>query len=237
MGFVNKVLSIFVIVVFIFSNVCFAYEAPASNLIKADITSKRIPAGRVLKIKFYDKVSTSIAKQGDLFNAVITEDQMVDNNIILPAGTIIRGTVSKITPSRLVSRGAELYVTFDHIVTPTGRQVAIGAGLCNLSNLSINGGITTGRNYFTEVHDDYSDCVLRTKKATAWGKDLGSKFWNGYPKYAIAPVSGISGGVFNGVIFVGNIIGNLCRKGSDVTIDQENAYSVILTQPLDIPVN
>ena len=101
--------------------------AADNRTIKADIQSIRIPEGTYLKLELIDPISTKIGNTGDEFNAMLKEDQIVNNTVVLPAGSVFRGTVNKIIPAKSLSRSAILYVTFDHVVTTTGRQIPVTA--------------------------------------------------------------------------------------------------------------
>ena len=122
----------------------FGIEAQAADnnrTMKADIQAIRIPAGTTMQLELIEGVSTKVVSVGDEFSAMLKEDKLVNGQIALPAGSVIRGTIDKITPTKRLSRSAIVYMTFDHVVTPTGRQIPINAGLYNYPELTIDGGI------------------------------------------------------------------------------------------------
>ena len=108
---------------------------------KANAKTARIPAGTRLSLELLQTVDTMACVEGDSFNMMLLGDQKVDNKVILPAGSVIRGCVQKVKPSKRLSRGAVLYLDFDHVVTPTGRQLPISLSVYNLKTVTYDGGI------------------------------------------------------------------------------------------------
>lgn len=104
---------------------CIASTAAFAGAFKADARTKRIPAGTVFELEFLQPVSTFSGCEGDSFVATLKNELSSDTNIILPAGSVVRGSVSKVNTAKRFSRGAKLYLDFDHVVTPNGRQIPL----------------------------------------------------------------------------------------------------------------
>ena len=104
----------------IFAIILFTGMALAAPF-EADARTKRIPAGTTLSLQLLSSIDTRKNSAGDYFNAVLLTEQVSGSNVILPSGSVVRGSVSDIKPSKYFSRGATLYLDFDHVVTPTGR--------------------------------------------------------------------------------------------------------------------
>ena len=100
-------------------------EAASSKMLKADVQSIRIPKGTTLQLQLIDPISTRTGNVGGEFNSMLVNDQIVDSKVALPAGSIFRGTITKIVKPKLLSRSAIVYINFDHVVSPTGRQVPV----------------------------------------------------------------------------------------------------------------
>jgi hypothetical protein len=64
------------------------------------------------------------AKAGDEITARTSEDLYVDDNKVLPEGTVFHGSVSKILPARRLARPGSLEISFDSFTTPDGRKFA-----------------------------------------------------------------------------------------------------------------
>lgn len=99
-----------------------------------------VPQGTNIKLKLAQVPTTGMKLMdrdlnGDLFPAELgqeitaktTEDIFVDDNKVIPEGTIFHGTVSKILPPRRLSREGSLSISFDHLTTPDGRLFKFNA--------------------------------------------------------------------------------------------------------------
>lgn len=204
---------------------------------RADAQTKRIPAGTKLKLQLLDPLNTIAKNPGDSFNAMLMEDQKsTDSNVILPAGSIVRGCVSKIKPIRRLSRGAVIYLDFDHVVTPNGRQLPLTLSVYNRVDLTDDGGIYGSKGYLEAVKKNWQTTVEITKNATQFGKDIGSDAFTG-ANYITTPVCAVGGAFGGGVYFVGDSVIDLFRKGEDVILNQGTVLDVMLTNPIDVPIN
>ena len=199
--------------------------------LEAQVESHRIPAGTVLKLKTYNAVSTNTSAVDDQFDGMLVEDKKIGKEIVLPQGTLFRGRVTGITHKKMLSRSAVLYLTFDEVVTPTGKQIPLSCGLCGLS-MNLQGGITDNGNYKTAIQQNWNTAVNITKSATQWGWDI-----NNPSKYVLAPLGAIGGATCSTVYFLGDAVVDVFKKGSDVYMHQDNEISVVLTKPLDIPIH
>lgn len=210
---------------------CYAATA-ASKLMKADVQAIRIPAGTTMELEFMTIVSSVDGSVGDEFSAMLKEDKIVNGQIALPAGSVIRGTISRLEPSKRLSRCAKLYLSFDHVVDPTGRQIPLSAGMYNYAELTIDGGIYKGGNYGYALKQNWKNTKNLFNKTVNWGKGTGDNM-----QYVCVPLGAV-GGVFGGAAYyVGDSVADLFRKGENVTLEQGQTFEVMLTQPLDIPLH
>ncbi len=206
--------------------------AADNRTIKADIQSIRIPEGTYLKLELIDPISTKIGNTGDEFNAMLKEDQIVNNTVVLPAGSVFRGTINKIIPAKSLSRSAILYVTFDHVVTTTGRQIPVTAGIYNYPNLTVDGGIFEGGNYGWALQQNWSNTKKIVRTTIDWGKGTGDNM-----QYVCVPIGAV-GGVIGGAFYlVGDSIVDLFKKGNNVNLAQGQILDIMLTQPIDVPIH
>lgn len=203
---------------------------------KADARTKRIPAGTKLRLQLLDPINTVAGNEGDSFSAMLLDDQSSGASIILPAGSIVRGCISKIKPTRRLSRGAVIYLDFDHVVTPNGRQLPLNLSLYNRANLTIDGGIYGSLGYGDALKKNWAKTVEITKNATEFGSDLGQDAFTG-AVYITTPICAV-GGAFGGTAyFAGDSVIDLFRKGEDVILNQGTILDVMLSKPIDVPVN
>lgn len=217
------------IAVFLFAQT--AISAPFN----ANAKTKRIPAGTEFTLELTSKISSTTA-EGTEFSAILVTDQKEDEDVILPSGSLVRGTVKKIVPSKRLSRGAIVYLDFDHVVTPNGRQLPLSLSVIGRTDMTVDGGITTTKGYGDAVKQNWDTTKRITKNATQWGVETGNKFWNGYGKVLTVPTGAIGGGVGGGAYFVGDSAADLIRKGKEVEIEKGSKLQVILVDPIDVPV-
>lgn len=64
------------------------------------------------------------AQLNQVVTAKITEDLFIDDNKVIPEGTVFHGKVSKLIAPRHVGRPGHLEIKFDHFTTPDGRSFA-----------------------------------------------------------------------------------------------------------------
>ena len=201
----------------------------------ANAKTKRIPAGTKFTLELLNTVTTT-NQVGTEFSAILVTDQTADSDVILPSGSLVRGTVKKIEPAKRLSKGAVLYLDFDHVVTPNGRQLPLSLTIVGRPDVYWDGGITTTKGYSDAVKQNWTKTVEIAKNATEWGVDTGDDMFNGYGKILTVPAGVIGGGVGGGAYFVGDSTADLFRKGKDVQVNKGEKLEVILTEPIDVPV-
>lgn len=201
----------------------------------ANAKTKRIPAGTRLSLELLNPVTTTSAA-GAEFSAILISDQTTDSDVVLPAGSLVRGTVKQVIPAKRLSRGAVLYLDFDHVVTPNGRQLPLSLSVVGRSDMTYDGGIASSKGYRQAVKENWDKGIEITKNATEWGIDTGDNFWNGYGKIITVPTGAVGGGIGGGAYFVGDSAADLFRKGKEVNLNKGEKLEVILTDPIDVPV-
>ena len=214
----------------------FFMNAVNATPFKADAKTKRIPAGTKLKLQLIEPVNSIAGYEGYPFTAMLIEDQASGTNIILPAGSIIRGNISKLKPTKMLSRGAVIYLDFDHVVTPNGRQLPLTMSVYNRADLTMDGGIYGSLGYGDALKKNWIKTVDITKISTEFGRDLGENSFTG-ATYITTPFFAIGGAFGGGAYFVGDSIIDLFRKGEDVMLNQGTVLDVMLSYPIDVPVN
>jgi hypothetical protein len=71
------------------------------------------------------------ARQGQEITAKLSEDIFVEDNKVIPEGTVFHGYVSKIIPPRRVGRHGSLVISFDTFKLPDGRKFKFRAEASN----------------------------------------------------------------------------------------------------------
>lgn len=199
----------------------------------AKAKTKRMPAGTVLELKMLNSLNTQYNTTGNAFSAMLITDQTADDDVILPSGSIIRGDIKAIAVPKRLSKGAVLYLNFDHVVTPNGRQLPLSLNITGRTDMTFDGGITTTKGYGDAWKQTCSKSASITKNAIEWGEDIAND--TGW-KYVTVPFSAL-GGVFGTAgYFVYGSVADLIKKGQHVNINKDDIIKVILVDPIDVPV-
>lgn len=223
----KKILTI-LIAMFLVSNTVFA------GAFKADARTKRIPAGTVFKLEFLQPVSTFSGCEGDSFVATMKNELSTGTNVILPSGSVVRGSVAQVNTAKRFSRGAKLYLDFDHIVTPNGRQIPLDLAVCQFENIYYDGSLYKNLGYGEAVQKNYERAVEITKNSTNYGLKAGESAPG--IQYLTTPFCAV-GGFIGGVgYWVGDSVADMFRKGQDVYINKGDILTVKLLNPIDVPV-
>ncbi|OGI22619.1 MAG: hypothetical protein A2287_07980 [Candidatus Melainabacteria bacterium RIFOXYA12_FULL_32_12] len=231
-----------------------------SNAIQADIQSQRIPAGTHLRVRMETPINTFNSKRGTPFISTITEDIRVSNNIVLPSGTSIRGRIGRIVNNTRLSRGAEMFMVFDHVTTPVGRQIPVVARISSIKEYKVteDGSVSAGGGYLKAVNENLDQGVGIAAKASMFGLNTGlslydkindsSKSPNPWAKAGVAvvgaipvvlitPVAAAGGFAVGSTVFFTKSVMAMIKKGDIVKIDPGDLFEVTLLDPVDIPVN
>jgi len=177
------------------------------------------------------------SSRGTPFIATILSDIKSNGNIILPSGTTLRGRVGNIERSRYFSRGASMGLDFDHIVTPTGRQIPMNAQINEFKYPVYQGNLAAGGNYWTAFQKNLNDGVDIASRATMWGINKGTSAPTKTALILTVPFGAVGGTIVGSAVFVGRSFSALYKKGQDVKIAPGDIMEIRLNNFIDIPVN
>jgi len=74
-----------------------------------------VPAGTTITVRLASALGSKISKSGDGFQASVTKDVLVDNNVAIPAGSAAAGTVTDAKPLGKIAGAAVLTLRLDVI--------------------------------------------------------------------------------------------------------------------------
>jgi hypothetical protein len=78
------------------------------------------PTGSVVHARLVTPLNSSTSKKGDAVEALITEPLVAAEHLILPEGSIIRGSVMQVQPARRLARNGQLRILFREVAPPDG---------------------------------------------------------------------------------------------------------------------
>ena len=223
MRFLTIILSLFLLV-----------QTASAAPFNAKAKTKRIPAGTKFSLELLNPVSTSANVAGNEFTAIMITDQTADSDVILPMGSLVRGSIKKIEPAKRMSKGAVLYLDFDHVVTPNGRQLPLSLSIVGRTDMTYDGGIRTTRGYKDALVENWHNTVDITKNATEWGGDVFDDII--VADQLMTGVGAIGGAIGGGAYYIYDGIADMIRKGKNVNLNKGDVVNVILVDPVDVPV-
>ena len=181
-----------------------------------------------------NSVSTLFSQEGSEFTAILLNDQTNDTDVILPMGSLVRGTVRKITPAKRFSKGAVLYLDFDHVVTPNGRQLPLSMSVVGRNDMTYDGGITGSKGYKSALKENWQNTKDITKNCTEWGGDVFDDII--VADQIMTGIGAIGGAIGGGAYYAYDFFADMIKKGKEVNLNKGNVLTVILTDPIDVPV-
>ena len=216
------------ILALIFSIIITCQMVSAATPFSAKAKTKRIPAGTALALKMITPIDTGVSSVGSEFSALLLTDQKsTDEDVILPMGSVIRGNIKEIKPAKRLSKGPVLYLDFDHVVTPNGRQLPLSLQVTGRADITVDGGITSTKGYGDAWKQTCHKSGQITKNAVQWGKDT---------QVVLVPFAALGGAFGSAGYFVYGSIADAIRKGKDVQIVSNEILNVVLLEPIDVPV-
>jgi hypothetical protein len=190
--------------------------------------SQQIIPGTQVRLSLVSSLTTSIARDGDPFTAVVAEPVFIGNQLVLPAGAKVHGTVRSVARPKMFSMfrgGASMNLVFDSI------EVESRIFPARMSILSIfNGGNDTGKQrkdlttvegVVVEQKQDIKTDVEDVALGTAGGSVVGLVFSR--------VVRGTVIGLVGGSVYV------VAKKGKEVELPAQTGIIVRMDSTVALP--
>jgi hypothetical protein len=94
-----------------------------------------IPAGTRIPIALKNTISTKGNHEGDPIYAQSTFPVVINDRIIIPAGTYVQGKISSIKPAGHIKGRAEVLIHFTTLIYPSGYTVMLPGSIENASGV------------------------------------------------------------------------------------------------------
>ncbi len=88
---------------------------------------KTVPAGTPIEVAFLDGVSSKSSQAGDSFRARVSKDVVQDGIVVIPAGSVVVGSVTEAVPLKKIGGQAKLALEFTKLELTSGRTAPISA--------------------------------------------------------------------------------------------------------------
>jgi len=104
---------------------------PAAPSVESAKPTFTIPAGTRVPLSLKQAISTKTAKDGDPVYAETAFPFVVNDRIVIPAGTYIQGKITRVQRGGHVKGRAELLIHFTSMIYPSGYTVMLGGSVEN----------------------------------------------------------------------------------------------------------
>jgi type IV secretion system protein VirB10 len=181
-----------------------------------------IPSGTKVPLALKQSISTKNAREGDAVYAVTTFPVVINEHIIIPAGTYVQGRISNVKRGGRIKGRAEVLMHFSTLIYPSGYTVVLPGAVENVPGAEK----TSMKDEEGTIRQDSQTGEKARTVATAAGTG--------------AVIGGLNNGVKGGLIGagigggVGTAIGMLTR-GNDVKMDAGTTLEMVIQR--DVPVD
>ena len=181
--------------------------------------SLTIPEDTVIAVQMNATLTSRTAHVGDKFTATVTVPVYVDGATVIPAGSIIEGRITQVTPAKRMSRSGSIAVDFDDVVLPDGSAIRLVGVLTSDDSRTRRRIDDEGR----VSADGDSKKVVFIGGGGALGAILGGIAGGGK--------GAALGGIFGAGAGVASV---LLSKGEEAVVPSGTPFGVQLKQPLSI---
>ncbi|HLW52574.1 MAG TPA: hypothetical protein VKW06_07000 [Candidatus Angelobacter sp.] len=184
-----------------------------------------LPAGTEVLLQLKNAIDTKSARIGDGVYCQTTFPVVVDNIMIIPPGSYVKGEITRVQRAGRLSGRAEILFHFDSVIFPTGYTVEMPGSIHGDSGTH-NGKVADDEGTVkTEGHD-------KLKKLPDVGRDAEYGSIGG----VIASGSLNGARIGGGIGAVAGLATMLLTRGSDVRIESGAALTMRLQRPLVVDV-
>ncbi len=203
-----------------------ANDAPLAAAAPQNPNAVVIPGGSKIPLTLKQAISTKNAREGDAVYAETAFPFVMNDRILIPAGTYIQGKISRVQkPGRSIKR-AELLVHFTSMIYPSGYTVMLPGSVENTPGADSNG-----------VKD--SEGTIQADKNT--GKRIEDAAKGGAVGGTVGSIGGLAAGGLNGARYgglaglAGGVAWALLKHGPDVKLDVGTSLEMEIQR--DVPVD
>ncbi len=104
---------------------------PAAPSVEAEKPTLIIPAGTRVPLSLKQAISTKTAKDGDPVYAETAFPFVMNERVVIPAGTYIQGKIERVQRGGHVKGRAEVLIHFTSMIYPNGYTVMLGGSVEN----------------------------------------------------------------------------------------------------------
>jgi len=204
-------------------------EAVAARPAEApDPNAAVIPAGTKIPLLLKQAISTKNAREGDPVYASTAFPFVVNDRILVPAGTYIQGKISRVQHAGHSKQRAELLLHFTSMIYPSGYTVMLPASVENTPGADDNS--VKDKEGTIQADKDTGKRVEDAAKGAAVGGTVGS-------------IGGLAAGGLNGARYgglagiAGGVAWALLKHGPDVKLPVGTSIEMEIQRPISVDAN
>lgn len=200
---------------------------PGGNSAEAPDPNKAvIPAGTKIPLALKQAISTKNAREGDAVYAETTFPFVVNDRVLIPAGTYIQGKIMHTEKAgRAGSKRAEILIHFTSMIYPTGYTVMLPGSVDNTPGAEDKG--VKDQEGTIQADKDTGKRLEDAAKGAAVGGTVGTIAGAGAGGYNGARYGGLAG-------LAGGVAWALLKHGPDVKLEVGTSIEMEIQRPISI---
>lgn len=213
----------------------------ATSALKIQTESQKVPAGTMLTIGFNTPMDSRVTNTGDVFNAYLTQDFTVKGEhatrkVVLPAGTMVRGRVSDVKRPSFFSHGGAIFLSFDHVVVPSGELLPLTLNL-STENTIVNkqGALYSDPGIGKKVQKGVEAGKQTFENITDSGIQSGKQIAGGLGSLVTVPAAVIGGAFAGGAVTTGKAAVAVVGKGDSMVIKPGDTVTIDFGGSFNLP--
>jgi hypothetical protein len=183
-----------------------------------------VPAGTKVLLNLKSPINTKSAHVGDGVYCQTSFPVTQNNVVVIPAGTYVKGEITRVQRAGRVSGRAEILFKFNSMIFPNGYTVDLPGALKSDPG-STNSSVTDEEGTVKADSQKGKDAAT-VGKTGATGAVIGAAATRGWGGAGI-------GGAAGAAVGLGSV---LLTRGQDVRIEQGTALEMVLNRPLTVEV-
>lgn len=107
--------------------------APSGDTIYTKPTENvQLDEGSMVKLELLNEISSDVSIEGDIVDFAVSEDVVVNNRIVIKAGTKLTGTIEKAIKAKSVGKPGELKFSINSVKSVDGAKINLKTSRANL---------------------------------------------------------------------------------------------------------